>query len=218
VRILDSTARLGDIDPITAGLARLVRSCGEEILVATPYLVLSDDAVEFLAEASARGVRIVVLTNSPVSSDNALSQAFFLERWPDLLAAVPGLRLFVSGERNTLHAKCAVFDGELALVSTYNLEPASMSMNSEVMAAVWSPAFAEQVGAPIRAAVEGAAPLTYEYRIRRDAEGTTVREDGKPVIAFGPRDHCSPEEWRTLSAYWTVVRAADEFVGLGPIF
>jgi phosphatidylserine/phosphatidylglycerophosphate/cardiolipin synthase-like enzyme len=218
VRILDSTARFSGTDPITEGLARLVRSCRKEILITTPYLVLSDRAVGLLADASARGVRIVVLTNSPVSSDNALSQAFFLEQWPELLAAVPTMRLYVSGESDTLHAKCAALDGKLALVSTYNLEPASMTTNGEIMAAVWSPDLAGLIGRLVDAAVEGAPPVVYEYRIRRDARGEVVRQGGRPVIEFGPNDHCAPHDWWTLFAFRTIVRAADEYLGLGPMF
>ena len=64
-----------------------------------------------LAEAAGRGVRITILTNSPLSSDNAMSQAVFLEQWPELLARLPGARLFVTGDRHNLHGKLAVFDG-----------------------------------------------------------------------------------------------------------
>ena len=79
----------------------------------SPYLVLSEEGIALLADAGRRGVAITVLTNSPVSSDNALSQAFFLEQWPDLLARVPGMRLFVGGSPHTLHGKSAVFDDQV---------------------------------------------------------------------------------------------------------
>jgi phosphatidylserine/phosphatidylglycerophosphate/cardiolipin synthase-like enzyme len=219
-RILDSQTRFdSNADPITKGIIRLVRAAKREILVQSPYLVLSDDAVSHLEAAARRGVKITILTNSPVSSDNALSQAFFLEQWPELLARVPKLRLFVGGRRHTLHSKAAVFDEELALVGTYNLDPTSMAMNSEIVAAVWSRSFARQVAAHPRRMIAAGAPSLYEYRIRRDARGKPLRgDDGKPRIEFGPEQHCSPAEWKSLLTYWSLLRAADTVPGFSPVF
>src|SRR5690606_34280136 len=156
------------------GMTRLLQSAREEVLIVSPYLVLSKEAVAELAEAGARGVAITVLTNSPLSSDNALSQAFFLEQWPELLARVPGLRIYVVDRPGTLHPVVAVFDRRVTLVGTYNLDPISMQVNSEIMAAVWSEEFARQAAALPRAQIERGPPLTYEYRIERDARGRPV--------------------------------------------
>jgi cardiolipin synthase C len=219
-RILDSQTRFGSADdPITQGLVRLVRSAREEIVILSPYLVLSEEAVEVLRGAGERGVAITILTNSPVSSDNALSQAFFLEQWPKILARVPGLRLWVGGESTTLHSKLAVFDGTLALVGTYNLDPTSMTMNSEVTAVVWSRDFAARVKKiPLERIAEG-PPAVYEYRIERDDDRAPVLdEDGTPRIAFGPRDHSEPTAWKELAAYWALLRAADRVPGFSPLF
>lgn len=93
--------------------------------------------MRLLEEAARCGVAITIVTNSPVSSDNALSQAFFLEQWPELLARMPTMRLFVAGRAN-LHTKAVTFDGQIGMVGTCNLDPLSMAFNSEVMAAMWS--------------------------------------------------------------------------------
>ncbi|HYC55545.1 MAG TPA: phosphatidylserine/phosphatidylglycerophosphate/cardiolipin synthase family protein [Candidatus Binatia bacterium] len=218
-RILDSHTRFNaPDDQITEGLLRLVRSARKEIFAQTPYVVLSEQGVRAFEEAAARGVAITIVTNSPVSSDNALSQAFFLEQWPELLARVPTLRLFVAGGQNNLHAKAVTFDGDVALVGTYNLDPVSMAFNSEVMAASWSREFAERVDARARNLIARGAPALFEYRIRRDTNGIAVREDdGRIAVEFGPRDHCTPEEWAALGAYWTVLKAAKDFIGFSPI-
>ncbi|BAU47944.1 phospholipase [Sulfurifustis variabilis] len=219
-RILDSRTRLearGDV--IGEGLARLVQSASREILVQSPYLVLSEGAVATLEAAGRRGVRITIITNSPISSDNALSQAFFLEQWPELLARVPGLRIFVAGRPRNIHSKVAVFDDEVALVGTYNLDPVSMAVNSEIMAAVWSRAFARLAAAHPREQIAEGPPGLYEYRIERTASGQPVRgKDGRPVVAFGPKDHTSPSDWRKVQAYWAMLRAAEKLPGLAPLF
>jgi putative cardiolipin synthase len=217
-RIVDSPGRFNSPDdPITHALMRLVASAQKEVFVQTPYVVLSENGVRLLEDASRRGVAITILTNSPSSSDNALSQAFFLEQWPEILARVPTLRLFVAGDEHTRHGKSVTFDGELAMVGTYNLDPVSMACNSEVMAAIWSPDLVRLVERPARLAVEQGEPFVFEYRIERAADGSAARdEQGKVSIAFGACDHCTPEEWTALTAWWSTIRTARDFVGFSP--
>jgi phosphatidylserine/phosphatidylglycerophosphate/cardiolipin synthase-like enzyme len=217
-RLLDSPTRSGPSpDPITQAIARLVRAARRTILIQSPYFVLSEEGMELLADAGRRGVAITVLTNSPVSSDNALSQAFFLEQWPELLARVPHLRLFVAGKKHTLHGKTATFDDRVALVGTYNVDPSSMALNSEVVAAVWSRRFAREVAREPRRRVATGMPEVYEYAIRRSPSGKALRGgDGKPIVAFGPRNHSSPESWSELTAYWTLLKTA-RYAGFSPI-
>ena len=210
VRLLESSPRLLKTgDPVSVRLLRLVEVAEREIVLQTPYLVLPEEVIPVLENAAARGVRITVLTNSPLSSDNAPSQAFFLEQWPELLARVPTLRLFVFGDRHNLHSKVGMIDGQLVLVGTYNLDPLSMAINGEVVAGVWSEHLARQVREKVQRLVGGKWPAVYEYRIRRDAQGRPVRsKDGKPVVAFGPRNHSTPDEWKAVHRYWTLLRIA----------
>ena len=215
VRLLDSSPRLlKSGDPISVRLLRLAESAQREIVLQTPYLVLPREVLPVLEKAAARGVRITVLTNSPLSSDNAPSQAFFQEQWPELLARVPTLRLFVFGDRHNLHGKVGEIDGQLALVGTYNIDPLSMAVNGEVIAGVWSERMARQVRENTLRFVEGKLPPVYEYRIRRDAQGRPVRDrKGKAIVAFGPRDHSNPDQWKAVNRYWTLLRIAKRLPG-----
>jgi phosphatidylserine/phosphatidylglycerophosphate/cardiolipin synthase-like enzyme len=203
VRLVDSRCRLMEADDfITRSLIRLVRSAREEVFIQSPYLVLPEEAADILEEAAARGVKITVLTNSPLSSDNAMSQGVFLEQWPELLARVPGLRIYVAGDRHNLHSKLAVFDGRLALVGTYNLDPLSMALNSELVAAAWSSPLAGDLLQSRRGFIAQGSPLIYEYRIKRDAEGNPLRDDkGRAIVDFGPEDHIPPEEMKGALRY-----------------
>jgi phosphatidylserine/phosphatidylglycerophosphate/cardiolipin synthase-like enzyme len=189
-------------DFITRSLIRLVRSAQEEILIQSPYLVLPEEAADVLEEAAARGVKITVLTNSPMSSDNALSQGVFLEQWPELLARVPGLRIYVAGDRHNLHSKLAVFDGRLTLVGTYNLDPLSIALNSELVAAAWSPPLAGDIRQDQLGRIAEGPPLVYEYLIKRDADGNPLRDGkGRAIVDFGPEDHIPPEEMKGALRY-----------------
>ncbi len=220
VRMLDSAPRRsrGD-DAVTEGLRRLLASAEREVFVVSPYLVLSEAAVQVLERAAARGVAITILTNSPTSSDNAVSQAFFMEQWPELLARVPTLRLFVRGDGHNLHAKAAVVDDQVAVVSTYNLDPVSMYVNGEVAIVAWSPLLAARLLAPARTWIAAGGPETLEYRIARDADGAVRRDaEGDPIVVFGPRDHTDPERWTGLAAWWALLRTLEDWAGFDPIF
>jgi phosphatidylserine/phosphatidylglycerophosphate/cardiolipin synthase-like enzyme len=150
--------------------------------------------VAALEDASRRGVAVRIVTNSPRSSDNAVTQGVFLEQWPRLLARVPSARLWVIDGDDTLHAKLMAFDRRLALVGSYNLDPSAMFINSELMVGLWSHRLNRTV---VDYAEEWIARGAHEYRIRRDADGNVVRNaQGEPLIAFGPVDHLRPEERR----------------------
>lgn len=217
VRLLDSgPRRLDEVDPITEGLRRLLESARQTVVIETPYLVVDDTVVEAFTRAAQRGVRITIVTNSPSSSDNAMSQAFFLEQWPEILARVPTLRLYVRGDGHNLHAKTATFDDCVGVVSTYNLDPLSMRVQGEVAVVVWSAPFAALVARPALRMVDQGPPITYEYRIRRDAQGEPLRDpEGRPVVAFGPRDHV--EDLDELLGFWGKVKELREAAGARPL-
>jgi phosphatidylserine/phosphatidylglycerophosphate/cardiolipin synthase-like enzyme len=194
-------------DVITRSLIRLLRSSRREVFIQSPYVVLPQAGADLLAETARRGVRITILTNSPWSTDNPLTQGIFLEQWPKLLARVPGLRIFVTGDHRNLHGKLAVFDRELALIGTYNLDPASMAYNSELVAAAWSSTFAEEILRPREERLVAGAPQVFEYRIAGDAARHPRRGQKRPVVVeFGPDDHLRPEQMKAARRYRTLFR------------
>ncbi len=70
----DGRAGLGGGGLSTAALAALLESAREEVLIQSPYVVLSDPAIALFQRLRARGVRIRISTNSLASTDNL--QAF----------------------------------------------------------------------------------------------------------------------------------------------
>jgi phosphatidylserine/phosphatidylglycerophosphate/cardiolipin synthase-like enzyme len=219
-RVLDSVTRFKETDDtISQAGARLITSARKEIFIQSPYVVLADEAIELFAQASEREIPIVMLTNSPASTDSMVSQAFFLEQWPHLLARIPSLQLYGNGADQKIHAKIAAFDKVLSLVGTYNLSPESMAMNSEVMVAIWSSEFAEKLTANPRARLAAGEPKAYRYRIARNDDGTPRRdEDGEPIAEFGPEDHTESEKMTKLQIYRKTLKAADMLPGVSPFF
>lgn len=206
VKILDRTSVVSTAqDQMGEQLVNLARSAQKKILIENPYIVLTKNLLKELQDAGKRGVEIQLGTNSPSSTDSDVTQAFFLEDWPKILATTPNMRLFVATGERKLHAKVGVIDDEASLVSTYNLDLLSSEVNSEVGALVWSKDFAEDTYSGFVKDFQDPRNGVSEYTILRDENGQPIRSDGKPVldesgelinepeITFGPANHLSQE-------------------------
>jgi len=193
VRLLDTHSTEGDKpkNTITDNLLKSILAAEHEVVLQSPYFVLTSAAMRALEEVAARGVPVTVLTNSPVSSDSAATQAAFLKQWPEFLARVPTARLFVVAEPRLMHAKVSVIDGVVSFVGSYNLDPLSAYINGEVVGVIWSEAEAAVLLRSIRGIIDAGRPRVVEYTIRRDPAGKAVLHDGAPTVTFGPDDHCT---------------------------
>lgn len=211
VKVLDKTSQVGvDRDQINDALLDLSRAAQHRIVIENPYVCLTDSLIAGLKEAGERGVEIWLGTNSPASTDSAVTQAFFLKDWPKLEAVIPNLRIFTATGERKLHAKVAVIDDQVSLVGSFNLDYMSQQVNSEVAGCIWSKSFARQTMAGIERDHADPNNAAVEYTIRRDDSGNPVRSDGLPVlgpngellhdpeVTFGPADHLTREQ---LDAY-----------------
>ena len=205
VRVIGSGSLVQD-DTDEAGEALLTAISGatSSIWIESPYFVLTPQVLEALSDASRRGVAIEIITNSALSTDNTMSASLFLDTWPELMARVPTMRVFVKSNLPTLHAKRAVFDDALTLIGSYNLDPLSAFVNSELIVAVWSPGFNDETRQQMSSCLHSGDML--EYTIDRDQLAQPRRHPrghpfaGRVVVKFGPRDHVSAEQISSLVA------------------
>jgi putative cardiolipin synthase len=144
---------------IFSTLDALVSNAQKEVLIENAYFVPRDHGVELTAALHARGVRVRVLTNSLASNDVISVHSGYQKYRDDLLengvemyelrpdSSMAQLRW--SGlswkSRAGLHAKAMVVDRRYVVVGSYNLDPRSADINTELALLVDSPAFAEMV-------------------------------------------------------------------------
>ncbi len=177
VTVLDKHALVGrGRNDITPNLVRLIDATRTELVIQNPYVVVTPEARAALLRAGQRGVKIILLTNSPESTDSVATQAMFVRDWKGLLADIPTLRIFAVNQQRQLHAKVFVFDRRVAAVGTYNMDPMSQSINSEDIAVTKSPDFAARNALRIYQDL----PDALEYTIRQGAAG--------PEQVTGPSD------------------------------
>jgi putative cardiolipin synthase len=163
----DSQVSLGGGGRSSAALARLLRGAQRRIVIQSPYLVVSDEALALLREARARGVTVRISTNSLASTDNLPAFSGYRNQRQRLLEM--GLQIFeyrpdpqvkqqlvqrltaVSGAAPvfSLHAKSLVVDGRTAYIGTFNFDPRSQNLNTEVGVVVDDEAVAGAVEAAI---------------------------------------------------------------------
>lgn len=141
-------AGLGGGGRMAEALAAAIAGARQRITIQSPYLVLPEDAFG-LYERLAAGVEVRISTNSLSSTDNIATFSGYLAQRRSLLDAGIHLREFrpdpaIEKELTerylgpedkapifVLHAKTVVVDGELLYVGTFNLDPRSVSLNTE---------------------------------------------------------------------------------------
>jgi putative cardiolipin synthase len=124
-------------------LLRLLDGACASILLETPYFVMSRQEKRALADATARGVHVTLLTNSLASTDHLIVAAEFTNQRHWLLTH--DVEIWELAGPNHLHAKSAVVDGTIAFVGSYNFDPRSESLNTETGVIVHDAAVAEWV-------------------------------------------------------------------------
>ena len=148
------------------GRARVAASADNEILVQSAYLILLNGGFDELAAIHQKGVTIKLSTNSLVSNNHLSSFAAYrpqrermlgigaelYEMRPDAMSERAQFTDAELNEHNTrfgLHAKTSVFDRRIVFVGSFNLDPRSVNLNTEMGLLVESEALAKEVAESI---------------------------------------------------------------------
>jgi len=158
---------LGGGGVATDRLIAVLRDAKSSVLIQSPYLIMPPGGIELLADLTARGVRVRISTNSLASTDNIHAFSGYHRQRPRLLAAGvevyeyrphPGIqaelveryeRLRDNNPVFAIHAKSMVIDDNHVFIGTFNLDPRSANLNTEVGILVESEDLARQLTANI---------------------------------------------------------------------
>jgi cardiolipin synthase C len=143
-------------------LTEVLEKAQQSIVLESPYFVPSRALLQLLDRKCAEGVHVTVVTNSMTSNDGLLPYVAYLKYRRHLVRSGVDLREFKGPD--CLHAKSAVIDGHLALVGSYNIDPRSENLNTEVM----SVADDESVASELLAAIESHAVRSWQIGARRE--------------------------------------------------
>jgi len=128
-------------DEIAARLTDVALSAEREVLIVSPYLVLTPNLLGIADALTARGVKISVITNSLASNDVVIAHAAYARFRQTILDAGVALYEFrgdpemMAGdpaEDFSLHSKYIVFDDDTVFIGSLNLDPRSLYLNTEL--------------------------------------------------------------------------------------
>lgn len=124
---------------------RLGKAMGEarrELRVISPYFVPGDEGTRWLVGKRAEGVDVGVLTNSLAANDvMAVHGGYAPYRIPLLEGGVTLYELMPHGDQDSslfgssgasLHTKAFAVDGEQGFIGSFNLDPRSVNLNTEM--------------------------------------------------------------------------------------
>lgn len=147
----------------TTALVRQLEKAQKRVTIQSPYLVMPEGALELLRNLVRRGVEVRMVTNSLASTDNLMAFSGYRKQRRAILAS--GIQVFefkpdpaimrelieryAELEKNApvfaIHAKSMVVDGRTLFVGTFNFDPRSANLNTEVGVLIDNPALAAQV-------------------------------------------------------------------------
>jgi putative cardiolipin synthase len=137
-------------------LQQMVSAAARELIIVSPYFVPEKQGVDFLAGLVARGVRVIVVSNSLASTNHASVHAVYaryrkplLKKGIELYELRPHLDSTDPTTTLTLHSKIAIVDRTRAFVGSFNLDPRSLYLNTEMGLVVESPELAAAMSAGI---------------------------------------------------------------------
>jgi len=139
----EKAARDGSVaERLAPAILHLLEGASSEALLISPYFVPGEKGAALLENLARRGVRVSVVTNSLAATDVvAVHGGYARYRERLLRAGVELHELRRSGERGasilgsrgaSLHTKALVVDGVRAVVGSFNLDPRSWVLNTEM--------------------------------------------------------------------------------------
>jgi putative cardiolipin synthase len=207
--LVEDPARVGGDDGdmvITDAILQRIGTTKREMLVESPYVILLDHGIEEVRQLAARGVKVRILTNSAATNDVLAAQAGYANIREDLLEA--GVELYelrpdsnmkrkwsiaAGKSRAALHAKALVFDRETVFLGSFNFDPRSRFINTEIGIMIESPEIARQLaafmdegisaGSAFHVTLDGDGDLVW----RAETAGKVVEFDADPETSFWHR-------------------------------
>ena len=141
---------LGGGGKTTERLAALIENAKHSIVIQSPYLVMSNAAIKLFKRALKRGVHVKINTNSLASTDNLAAFSGYRNQRNALIKM--GIKIYefkpnpsiakilmrhetVNQEEPptfAIHAKTMVVDKHTVYIGTFNFDPRSENLNTEV--------------------------------------------------------------------------------------
>ncbi|WP_298635658.1 phospholipase D family protein [uncultured Umboniibacter sp.] len=177
---------------VGANLFNLLRIADHDVLIISAYFVPTDQFVKAMSRLVNNGVRVRILTNSLAANDVGIVHAGYINYREALIEA--GVELFefkptapagnahnhsLGISRASLHAKTFTVDKRYMFVGSFNMDPRSVDLNTEMGVLFESTLLAKRVSSQFDTSI-----LDRAYRVELDESGNLTwitKENGEQV-------------------------------------
>jgi putative cardiolipin synthase len=190
---------------ITTPLIESLASAEREIVIISPYFVPRKSGIEGLVALETRGIDVTVITNSLAANNQFTVHGGYAPSRKPLIEG--GVKIYevrpdadvrgtefvnASGATATLHTKAFIVDEEELFIGSFNFDPRSANINTELGVIIYDPESAMIYSTLIDDAL---ADQTYEVflnekgklRWRTSVNGEEVIYDKEPDTTWGQR-------------------------------
>jgi len=178
---------------VAAELRALLGEPRRQVDLVSPYFVPGEALTRALGDLVRQGVKVRILTNSLEATDVSAVHAGYAKWRRQLLAS--GVTLFelrrggsadtaparpglLGSSGSSLHAKTFGVDGSRVFVGSFNLDPRSAALNTEMGFVIESPALAAELDRRLTQAMPTSA---YEVRLAPDGKLVWLEKTGEGV-------------------------------------
>ena len=159
-------SKAADVASITTPLRESLLSATTEAIIISPYFVPRKTGIEAISDLQRSGVDISVITNSLAANNQASVHGGYAPSRKPLLKS--GVRIFevradadvsgselvaASGAKATLHTKAFIVDRREVFIGSFNFDPRSAKINTELGVIIRSPEMAEHYAERVLAAL-----------------------------------------------------------------
>lgn len=186
--------RAQDEELLWARLKQIVQAPRVELELVSPYFVPGKDGVEYFSALARQGVKVTILTNSLAATDVAAVHAGYAKRRKPMLEA--GVEIFemapefspaptkahgpLGSSGSSLHAKTFSIDRSRVFVGSFNFDPRSERLNTELGFVIDSPTMARAIADAFAAIIPARA---YSVRLNETAALQWVEQrDGQETV------------------------------------
>lgn len=208
-------------DDLAAQLARVIGTPARQFDLVSPYFVPTRHGTRLLTELAGRGIQVRVLTNALEATDVSAVHAGYAKRRKALLKAgitlyelprrLPKVRresgAFGSGSsRASLHAKTFAVDNTRLFVGSFNFDPRSARLNTELGLVIESPKMASGL---TRVFDRSLPAIAYEARL--DTQGRLYWIDRRGPQEIRRNTEPGATVWRR-AWLWLITRLPVEWL------
>jgi len=150
-------SKAAEASSIKTTLFESLQSAEDEMIIISPYFVPRKDGIEAISEIRSRGIGVTIITNSLAANNQSSVHGGYAPSRKPLLrigvkiyevrpdADVSGSEIVAaSGAKATLHTKAFIVDRKELFIGSFNFDPRSANINTELGVIIKSPEMATE--------------------------------------------------------------------------